>query len=79
MYVFVHSANMYLSSYYVQGTSPSAVDMAEIKTEKKYPVYAVYMHSWEGRQTSETNKLNLQLLEDNKFKRKINQAKGYRM
>lgn len=35
VYVFVHSANMYLSSYYVQGTSPSAVDMAEIKTEKK--------------------------------------------
>lgn len=65
MYLFVHPTNIFLSFSYVPGTSLSAVDMTENKTETISRLCSLYTFLKEGRQTiREINKLNLQLLED---------------
>ena len=45
VYVTAHSTDSYLTFYYVQGTSLSAEDMTENKTEKNILFLDVYTHS----------------------------------
>lgn len=58
VYVTAHSTDSYLTFYYVQGTSLSAEDMTENKTEK-VSYFLMSIHTLEGGETD--NKQNKQV------------------